>query len=256
MTECPLTAVATARVLIWFSMKSLVTALETWPESTIIESTTMSEASGSKPRCATSIPLRPFLSSTALMLEEPTSRPTIAFDPKPNMCPPFNCRRPRRLVCALRRPGGRSRLGFFLTSGLHLAGFLFHPLVEPRLFEAPAVPQFEGGELLFPDVLVERVRTDSQILRSLPNIHDFTRVGHKFVPFHRMDCPVTDPPTGQMGENRPNKRPSSQFEWLEHISGGNLPRSGPNSEFFRVLCLFVGNPREPNCRHCLDIVVK
>ena len=25
----------------------------------------------------------------ALMLEEPTSRPTIVFDPIPNMCPPF-----------------------------------------------------------------------------------------------------------------------------------------------------------------------
>jgi hypothetical protein len=29
------------------------------------------------------------LSSTALILEEPTSRPTIDFDPIPNMCPPL-----------------------------------------------------------------------------------------------------------------------------------------------------------------------
>src|SRR5579872_3980628 len=32
-----------------------------------------------------------FLNSTALMLEEPTSRPTIDFDPIPNMCPPLLC---------------------------------------------------------------------------------------------------------------------------------------------------------------------
>ena len=86
ITEWPLTAVATALVLISFSFEI---ALDTVPESTIMESTTMSEASGSSPRCATSIPARVFLSSTALMLEEPTSRPTIVFDPIPNMCPPF-----------------------------------------------------------------------------------------------------------------------------------------------------------------------
>ena len=71
------------------SANSFEIALDTVPESTIIESTTISGASGSRPRCATSMPLRPFFSSTALMLEEPTSRPTIVFDPNPNMCPPF-----------------------------------------------------------------------------------------------------------------------------------------------------------------------
>jgi hypothetical protein len=49
ITECPLTAVATALVLIWLSANSFEIALETVPESTIIESTTMSEASGSSP---------------------------------------------------------------------------------------------------------------------------------------------------------------------------------------------------------------
>src|SRR5437588_11786177 len=89
MTECPLTAVATALVLIWLSRNSFEIALETVPESTIIESTTMSEESGSSPRWVTSICPPFFLSSTALMLEEPTSRPTIDFDPSPNMCPPL-----------------------------------------------------------------------------------------------------------------------------------------------------------------------
>ena len=85
ITECPLTAVATAFDLIWVSVKSLAIALETVPESTIMESTTMSGAIGSRPRCATSMPARVFLSSTALMLDDPTSSPTIVFDPIPNM---------------------------------------------------------------------------------------------------------------------------------------------------------------------------
>src|ERR1700692_1615297 len=66
-------------------------------------------------------------------------------------------------------------------SRLHLARLLFHPLVQLRFLEAPAVAQLECGNLLFAYVLVERVRTHSQILRSLTNIHHFSRVGH--VPF-------------------------------------------------------------------------
>ena len=85
-------AVATALVLIWLSRNSFEIALDTVPESTIMESTTMSDDSGSRPRCATSICPPFFFSSTALMLEEPTSRPTMDFDPNPNMCPPFACR--------------------------------------------------------------------------------------------------------------------------------------------------------------------
>src|SRR6185312_3128243 len=82
-------AVATALVLIWFSAKSFEIAEETVPESTIMESTTMSGARGSTPRWTTSICPPFFFSSTALMLEEPTSRPTIDLAPNPNMCPPL-----------------------------------------------------------------------------------------------------------------------------------------------------------------------
>src|SRR5579871_6731544 len=128
-----------------------------------MESTTISGASGSRPRCATSMPLRPFLSSTALMLEDPTSRPTIVFDPNPNMCPP------------LLLPGSfGSRHRFSLVVlRFHLAGLLFHPLVELRLLAAPAVAQFESWNLLFAYIFVKRVRPDSQVLRSLANVHDF-----------------------------------------------------------------------------------
>ena len=50
ITECPLTAVATALVLIRQSANNFEIALDTVPESTIIESTTMSEASISSPK--------------------------------------------------------------------------------------------------------------------------------------------------------------------------------------------------------------
>src|SRR5215469_1298087 len=167
MTECPLTAVATFLALISFSVNSFEMAPETAPESTIIESTTISGANGSRPRCATSIPARVRFSSTALMLEEPTSRPTIVFDPNPNMCPPL-------LSGSL---GGCLR--FLLAApGFHLVRLLFHPLIQLRLLEAPAVAQLEGWNRLLSHVLVERVRTHSQVLRRLADVHHFTRVGH------------------------------------------------------------------------------
>src|SRR5271163_2623093 len=116
-------------------------ALETVPESTIMESTTMSGAIGSRPRCATSMPARVFLSSTALMLEEPTSRPTIVFDPIPNMCPPFSneVRLPQSLKpLRLRSSGSFHRCFDFLFSAwFHFHRLLFHPLIQLRLLEAP-----------------------------------------------------------------------------------------------------------------------
>src|SRR5256886_3135395 len=172
ITECPLTAVATAFDLISLSVNNFEIAVETVPESTIMESTTISGAKGSSPRWATSIPSRPRFSSTALMLEDPTSRPTILFAPNPNMCPP------------LRLPGSfHGCLLLLLASGFHLVRLIFHPLIKLRLLEAPAVAQLEGGDFLFPDVLVQRVRTHSQVLRSLANVHHFPRVGHSFNPF-------------------------------------------------------------------------
>src|SRR6476660_5485698 len=84
ITEWPLTEVATDLVLIECSPKILLIALETLPESTIMESTTMSLASGSTPRCETTISPLDFFSSIALMQLEPMSNPTIDF-PDPNM---------------------------------------------------------------------------------------------------------------------------------------------------------------------------
>src|SRR6266567_6090472 len=135
-----------------------------------MESTTMSGAIGSRPRCATSMPWRVFLSSTALMLEEPTSRPTIVFDPNPNMCPP------------LLLSGSLGSCLQFFALVFHLARLLFHPLVELRFLEAPPVAQFESRDFLFAYVLIERVRTHSQVLRRLANVHHFSRVGHSSVP--------------------------------------------------------------------------
>src|SRR3984957_5810913 len=164
ITECPLTAVATPLVLIWLSRNSFEMALDTVPESTIMESTTMSEDSGSRPRWATSICPPFFLSSTALILEEPTSRPTIVFDPNPNMCPPFVWRGhfARAVFGSALTPSSlRSRLWFPFRSRFHLARLLFHPQIQPRLLKAPPIAQLEGWNFLFPDVLVKRVRTHS-----------------------------------------------------------------------------------------------
>ena len=55
---------------------------------------------------------------------------------------------------------------------------IFHPGVEDALFELPAIAQFEGGNSLFGDVLVERVRRDAKVLRSLPDIHHFACISH------------------------------------------------------------------------------
>src|SRR5438445_10948111 len=151
MTEWPLTAVATALVLIWFSMNSFEIALDTVPESTIIESTTISGARGSSPRCATSMPARVRFNSTALMLEDPTSRPTIDFDPNPNMCPPLG-------------GGLAGRLRFLRLLCFHLAGLLFHPLVQSRFLEPPPIAQLERRNTLLVHVLVKRVRAHAQIL--------------------------------------------------------------------------------------------
>src|SRR5208337_427607 len=181
ITECPLTAVATDFDLIKVSVNSLAMAAETVPESTIMESTTMSGAIGSSPRCATSIPVRVFLSSTALMLEDPTSRPTIVFDPLPNMCPPFFCE--DRLRSSGSFPGC---LDFLLALRFRFHRLLFHPLIQLRFLEAPAVAQLERRNLLLVHVLVQRVRTHSQILGSLANVHHFSRVGHNVSPSHRI----------------------------------------------------------------------
>src|SRR5579864_4788173 len=196
ITECPLTAVATFLALISWSVNSFEIALETVPESTIMESTTISGASGSRPRCATSIPLRPSLSSTALMLEDPTSTPTIVFDPNPNICPP------------LLLPGSfGSRLRFSLVVlRFHLAGLLFHPLVELRFLEAPAVAQLESGNLLLAYVLVKRVRTHSQVLRRLTNIHDFPRVSHSFQTLFTELTPLPRAATGLSWERIPRTK--------------------------------------------------
>src|SRR5258708_28204178 len=127
MTEWPLTAVATFLVLIELSANSFEIALDTVTEPTITGSTTISGGNGSSPRWATSKPPRVFFNSTALMLEDPTSRPTIDFDPNPNMCPPLRGRL-------------RGRLSFCRRARFYRTRLLFHPLVQPRLLEPPAGP--------------------------------------------------------------------------------------------------------------------
>src|ERR1700730_17851289 len=219
ITECPLTAVATAFDLICVSVNSLAMALETVPESTIMESTTMSGAIRSRPRCATSIPVRVLRSSTALMLEEPTSSPTIVFDPIPNMCPPLVTE------FALRSSGSFHRcLNSLFAPRFQFHRLLFHPLIKLRFLEAPAVAQLERRNLLLVHVLVQRVRTHSQILRSLANVHHFSRVGHNVSLSHRIQFPAQPFLPGNAEEFGRTKssiqRVRVVFWCAEHISTG------------------------------------
>src|SRR5208283_331964 len=70
-------------------------------------------------------------------------------------------------------------LHFLFSACFHFHRLLFHPLIELGFLEAPAIAQLERRNLLLVHVLVQRVRTHSQILRSLANVHHFSRVGHK-----------------------------------------------------------------------------
>src|SRR5438067_11078991 len=160
-----------------FSLKILVMALDTLPESTIIESTTMSLASGSRPMCTSSTSPRDFFSSTALMLLEPMSRPTIAFVPPiPNIRLPLLVAR-GRAACGLR---------FLLAPSFSHAALALHPGVQDGFLELPAVAQLESGDAFLVNVLIKRVGTHAQVLRRLANVHHFTRIGHiTFSPFLR-----------------------------------------------------------------------
>src|SRR5262249_40567780 len=75
-------------------------------------------------------------------------------------------------------PGSLGRLRFLVPARFLLHRLLFHPLVQFRFLEAPAVAQLERGNALLIHVLVERVRTHPQVLRRLANVHHFSRVGH------------------------------------------------------------------------------
>src|ERR1035437_8917579 len=186
-----------------------------------MESTTRSGAIGSSPRCATSIPVRVFLSSTALMLEEPTSRPTIVFDPIPNMCPPFFNE------VRLRSSGSfHGCLDFLFALRFRFHRLLFHPLIQLRFLEAPAIAQLERRNLLLVHVLVQRVRTHSQILRSLANVHHFSRVGHIVSSSHRS-----------------SSQPSLFFPPTLRKLGEPSPRSKRVRVYFGVLSISQPEPR-------------
>src|SRR5215467_2383371 len=113
ITEWPLTDVATLLVLMLWLPKILLIALDTLPESTIMESTTISLARGSMPRCETMIsPLERF-SSIALMQLEPMSNPTIDF-PDPNMPSALFLDFLSRLPGFYRAEAALAAFGFFL----------------------------------------------------------------------------------------------------------------------------------------------
>src|SRR5512143_3125616 len=118
---------------------------------------------------------------------DPISSPTmVLLPPNPNIASPLL---PRRHTCGL---------GLLAFAGFSHRALFFHPLVEFRLLEPPAVPEFEGRDFFLVDVLVERVGTNAQVLGGLPNVHYFTRIGHKALsPFHEGDSTGFACPCGQ-----------------------------------------------------------
>src|SRR5208283_3099838 len=55
---------------------------------------------------------------------------------------------------------------------------VFHPTVEDAFLEFPSVTEFERRNQLLRDILVERVRRNSQVVRCLTDVHHFARIGH------------------------------------------------------------------------------
>ena len=60
-------------------------------------------------------------------------------------------------------------------------GLAVHPLVEAAALEAPAVPEFEGGDEALRGVFVEGVGRDSEVVGGLADVHDFADFGDKKV---------------------------------------------------------------------------
>src|SRR5947209_8094005 len=241
MTEWPLTEVATCFVLMLRSPKILLIALETLPESTIMESTTMSLASGSTPRCDTWISPFERFSSIALIELEPMSKPTIDFaEPNPNMpsCLPFVFLKffPREKSAPCRRP----RRFRFLLGAAHVHGaLLLHPLVQNGFLEFPAVPEFERRDLFLGYVFVQRVRADPQLLRSLADVYYLTRIYcHKRVAFPQW---VVGPNLGACGDvfllyvfSGGKLQVRASYNWV------NIRRSSRNFRYLPVSSGFYG----------------
>src|SRR5579864_760331 len=150
------------------------------------------------------------------------------------------------------------RLRFPFRLRFHLARLLFHPLIQPRFLEPPAVPQLERGNFLFANVLVKRVRTHSQILRRLANVHHFSRVGHSSF-LLSLRCassrPLSRPYGIASGDVLTLSIGSEGYRCPEHISALKNPSSKRISAFYGVFYLFSGMGRVRGGSKYLHIVV-
>src|SRR5271166_6899051 len=63
--------------------------------------------------------------------------------------------------------------------GYHLTHLTFHPPVQDRLSQFPTIAQLKRWYFTLRDVPVQRIWADSQVLGSLPHIHNFTRFAHE-----------------------------------------------------------------------------
>src|SRR5580765_2390396 len=154
--------------------------------------------------------------------------------------------------------GLRCRLRFPFRLRFHFARLLFHPLIQPRLLEPPAIPQLERGNLLFANVLVQSVRTHAQILRRLANVHHFSRVGHSSFLLSLRSCssrPITRPHGIASGDFLTLSIGSEGYRCPEHISALKNPSSKRISAFYGFFCRFPGMRKAGSKGGYLYIVV-
>src|SRR5579864_6243782 len=154
--------------------------------------------------------------------------------------------------------GFHRRLRFPFRLRFHLARLLFHPLIQPRFLEPPAVPQLERGNFLFANVFVKRVRTHSQILRRLANVHHFSRVGHSsFLLSLRCSSsrPLSRPHGIASGDFLTLSIASEGYRCPEHISARKNPASTRISAFYGLFYRFSGIGKGSGRSKYLHIVV-
>src|SRR5689334_9044426 len=103
---------------------------------------------------------------------EPMSRPTICL----LFFPPNSPIAASLLTVVLATRAGLP------ASPDRLAHFPFHPAVQDRFPQFPAVAKLKCGYLAFRNVTVQRIRGDTQILRRLSYVHYFARFHHSGTP--------------------------------------------------------------------------
>src|SRR6202022_1017290 len=150
-------------------------------------------------------------------------------------------------VCLRSSGSFHRRLDFLFAPRFRFHRLHFHPLTHLRFLEAPAIAQLKRRNFLFIHILVKRVRTHSQILRRLANIHHFSRVGHNVSLSHRIQTLSPAFSSRQrwgIWENQPLDQTRSSVFWCaEHSSTGTEGLSTGIHRFFGFVWVFFCFPK-------------